>query len=329
MGNERELDGRESAALRELASDALAWIGDDPQDDPQDDAAEEAAIFLIDVEAGLTTGTSEEWANTLRTLEEAAGGAMDGAASEAALSLEQPKAPPEEDTPITSDNWGGLITLEELGMMMSKRVEEPAPAGEKFSGEDDGPERLTPEQRIENYMQQRGIDDPAQAPIAVMDLSSRAYNALKDVKIDRIEQLQLLDDKQLLGIRNFGQNSLKEVNEFMDRFDEIENRLLVKFTPEGTDEQQAALGRCLDMNRMHSMEDMETLRTWTFHLSMDAYTDGSRSASGQLLQLSEYYGGLDNKHFYWPRDTWKDVGRKMNDGPTKSTIDQALAPDFG
>lgn len=46
-----------------------------------------------------------------------------------------------------------------------------------------------------------------------LGLSARAYNVLKRVRIDTVEQLQQLSDEELLNFRNMGTTTVKEIRE--------------------------------------------------------------------------------------------------------------------
>ena len=58
---------------------------------------------------------------------------------------------------------------------------------------------------------------PYDAPIELLELSVRAFNSLVRSNIDTVAQLQDLSDFDLMNIRNFGQNSLDEVNTVLSK----------------------------------------------------------------------------------------------------------------
>lgn len=50
-----------------------------------------------------------------------------------------------------------------------------------------------------------------QSPIEVLDLSARAYNALKRSGINTVEELQALDEEKLARLRGIGATNLCEI----------------------------------------------------------------------------------------------------------------------
>lgn len=69
--------------------------------------------------------------------------------------------------------------------------------------------------------------------IEELRLSTRTYNCLKRKGIDTIEQLTRIPEKELMKIRGFGAECLKEVQEKMDTHkDHIPEKLLQEMKPD-------------------------------------------------------------------------------------------------
>ena len=112
------------------------------------------------------------------------------------------------------------ITLEELGAMMSSR---PLDGGEPAAS------YSTREivhrdwfQGVQRVMEERGLEDPGQVRLDLLELSTGTMMALQRGRLYRIEQVARLSDEQILSIRDFNQVHLDEVR---GRLDEINRRL--------------------------------------------------------------------------------------------------------
>jgi len=61
--------------------------------------------------------------------------------------------------------------------------------------------------------------DVKDAPIEMLNISVRGYNALKENEINKISELSKLTDKQLLKMLNFGFKALKDVRESLAQWE--------------------------------------------------------------------------------------------------------------
>lgn len=59
---------------------------------------------------------------------------------------------------------------------------------------------------------------PAQQPVERLGLPARAYNALKEAAIDTVERLVLMNEEELLDVRNIGDKSLKDIQRKLEAY---------------------------------------------------------------------------------------------------------------
>ncbi|MBI4213845.1 MAG: DNA-directed RNA polymerase subunit alpha [Chloroflexi bacterium] len=99
-------------------------------------------------------------------------------------------------------------------------------------------------------------------PIEVLDLSSRTYNCLKRSQITTVGQVLQMSEEELLGLRNFGQKSLVELQEKLAqhgiiRSGEVETGDGPAYRVVGPDEEEAA-GLSADLGDEAEDEDEDS-----------------------------------------------------------------------
>ena len=112
------------------------------------------------------------------------------------------------------------ITLEELGAMMSSRPLDGAEPAASYSTREIVHRDWF--QDVHRVMEERGLDDPGQVRLDLLQMSTGTMMALQRGRLYRIEQVARLSDEQILSIRDFNQVHLDEVR---GRLAEIDQRL--------------------------------------------------------------------------------------------------------